>query len=556
MPPKARINSKNSVEQEGRIILAISALKKQEIRNVREAARVYNVPRTTLQRRLNGQSFRAETRANGHKMTQNEEESLIRWILSMDQRGAALRPSHMREIANILLAQRGSTSTQTVGEKWVYNFIKQHDEIKTQFSRRYNHQRAKCEDPKIILEWFNHVQITIMQYGITPEDIYNFDETGFAMGLVATAKVVTRAEMLSQPFLIQPGNREWVTSIECVNSTGWVLPPCIIFKGKVHIEGWYQDMTLPADWRIEVSENGWTTDQIGLQWLQKVFIPATTSRTTGRYQLLILDGHGSHLTPQFDQICTENDIIPICMPAHSSHLLQPLDVGCFSPLKRAYSCLIEDKMRLGFNHIDKLDFLEAYPQARTAIFSLDNIKSGFLATGLIPLNPDQVLSQLNIQLKTPTPPGSRSTDSVPKTPYNLMQLKKQESTLKKLLRERTYSPPTPSKAALDQLIKGCEMAMNNAILLAKENRDLRAAHEKQLQKRKQSRRQIEAAEGFSIQEGQEFIQQRNQAAEAIPTIPTDQAVDAEQHPQRAPPRCSDCHIIGHKRLQCPQRKNS
>jgi hypothetical protein len=167
-----------------------------------------------------------------------------------------------------------------------------------------------------------------------------------------------------------------------------------------------------------------------------------------------------------------------------------------------------------------------------------------------------VLSQLNIQLKTPTPPGSRSTDSIPKTPYNLEQLKKQESTLKKLLRERTYSPPTPTKAALDQLIKGCEMAMNNAILLAKENRDLRAAHEKQLQNRKRSRRQIEAAEGFSIQEGQEFIQQRNQAAEAIPTIPTEQAVNAEQRPQRAPPRCSDCHILGHKRLQCPQRKNS
>jgi len=244
------------------------------------------------------------------------------------------------------------------------------------------------------------------------------------------------------------------------------------------------------------------------------------------------------------------------MPAHSSHLLQPLDVGCFSLLKRAYGRLIEDKMRLGFNHIDKFDFLEAYPQARTAIFSADNIKSGFSATGLIPLNPDRVLSQLNIQLKTPTPPGSRSTDSIPKTPYNLKQLKKQESTLKKLLREHTYSPPTPAKTALDQLIKGCEMAMNNTILLAKENQDLRATHEKQLQNKKRSRRQIETAEGFSIQEGQEFIQQRNQADEAILTIPTEQAADTEQHPQQAPPRCSDCHILGHRRTQCPQRKNS
>jgi hypothetical protein len=83
-------------------------------------------------------------------------------------------------------------------------------------------------------------------------------------------------------------------------------------------------------------------------------------------------------------------------------------------------------------------------------------------------------------------------------PYNLEQLKKQENTLKKLLRERIYSPPTPTKAALDQIIKGCEMAMNNAILLTKENQDLHAVHEKQLQKRKRSRRQIESIEGFSI----------------------------------------------------------
>ena len=72
---------------------------------------------------------------------------------------------------------------------------------------------------------------------------------------------------------------------------------------------------------------------------------------TGRYCLLDLDGHGSHLTPHFDQICSENDIISICMLPHLSYLLQSLEAGCFSPLKRAHGRLVEDKMRLGFNHI-------------------------------------------------------------------------------------------------------------------------------------------------------------------------------------------------------------
>ena len=74
MPPKARQNSKNSVEQEGKILLAISDLKNGKIPSVRAAARVYQIPQPTLRRRLKGHAFRNETRANSHKLTQNEEE--------------------------------------------------------------------------------------------------------------------------------------------------------------------------------------------------------------------------------------------------------------------------------------------------------------------------------------------------------------------------------------------------------------------------------------------------------------------------------------------------
>jgi hypothetical protein len=72
----------------------------------------------------------------------------------------------------------------------------------------------------------------------------------------------------------------------------------------------------------------------------------------GRYRTLILDGHGSYLTAEFDRTCTENNIIPVCMPPHSSHLLQPLDVSRFAVIKRKYGQLVEQRMRLGFNHID------------------------------------------------------------------------------------------------------------------------------------------------------------------------------------------------------------
>lgn len=61
--------------------------------------------------------------------------------------------------------------------------------------------------------------------------------------------------------------------------------------------------------------------------------------------MLILDGHSSHATAEFDRFCTERNIIPLYMPPHSSHLLQPLDVGCFSPLKHLYGQRITNKVQ-------------------------------------------------------------------------------------------------------------------------------------------------------------------------------------------------------------------
>src|SRR5699024_6940786 len=190
-----------------------------------------------------------------------------------------------------------------------------------------------------------------------------------------------------------------------------------------------------------------------------IFIPSTTSRTKGRYRLLILDGHGSHLTPRFDEICQKNNIIPIFMPAHSSHLLQPLDIGCFSVLKRSYGQHVETKMRTGLNHIDKLNFLEVYPHARIEAFKSVTIKNSFTAAGLVPYNPDTVISKLNIQLHTPTPPPSRGSDWEPKTPSNYMQLQKQASSIKALLRTRSRSPPSALNSAINQVLKACQITM-------------------------------------------------------------------------------------------------
>ena len=303
----------------------------------------------------------------------------------------------VRQMASILAAQHaGSATIQPIGKNWVSTFLERRDDLQSKYSRRYDYHRAKCEDPVLIRAWFKRVQDTKIEYGILDEDTWNFDQTGCQMGVIATAKVVTGTDRAGRPRTVQPGNQEWVTIIECINALGGSIPPLIIFKAVMHQAAWYEDNIIPHDWSIGVSENGWTTNEIGLTWL-KLFHEHTKDRVVGTHRLLVLDGHNSHINAEFDRFCLDHKIIPICMPAHSSHILQPLDVGCFSALKQAYGHGVEQLMGRGVNHIDKHEFLPLYRQARQTALHQNNIRAGFAATGLVPYSPNRVLVQLHVK---------------------------------------------------------------------------------------------------------------------------------------------------------------
>jgi hypothetical protein len=79
----------------------------------------------------------------------------------------------------------------------------------------------------------------------------------------------------------------------------------------------------------------------------------------------------------FNTTVQNGKIITPYMPPHSSHILQPLDVSCFAPLKLSYGRQIETFVRNRLNHIMKLEFLSAFKEAFKAAFTEQNIKSGF-----------------------------------------------------------------------------------------------------------------------------------------------------------------------------------
>jgi len=536
------------LQNEGQLLLAVNAIKKSQVSSIRKAAKLYNVPEATLRHRLSGRASRTDSRANSHKLSQNEEQTLVQWILSMDARGYSPKISAVRDAALLLLAARVGKPNALISKNWPSNFVKRQPALKAKWTRKYDYKRAKCEDPATIQAWFQLVADTIAQYGIAQEDIYNFDETGFALGVACTSRVVTGSDRRSRPRQIQPGDREWVTAIEAVNASGWALPPMVIFKGKVHMASWY-GKELPDTWLIGVSDNGWTTNELGFTWLQKLFEQYTAQRTVGRYRLLILDGHSSHATPEFDQFCEAHSILTLCMPPHSSHLLQPLDVGCFSPLKKYYGQQVAEYMACGVNHIDKDDFIPMFLEARTRALSQNNIQSGFAAAGLVPLKPEVVLSQLPARPETPpevTPPSSQQSLI---TPQNVLQLQRQATTIKRLIQRRSNSPPTPTDVALNKLVKGCEMAMQSAVLLASENQRLRAANQRQAKKRRNTKKQLTRGGTLTRLEAEELLAE----PEASPVVAeTSTRLEAPATAQARYPKCMKCYSENHVTRMCKQ----
>jgi hypothetical protein len=190
---------------------------------------------------------------------------------------------------------------------------------------------------------------------------------------------------------------------------------------------------------------------------------------------LILDGYESHHSVEFEEYCKENKIITLCMPAHASHLLQPLDVGCFGPLKKAYGREIERLIRCSITHISKTEFFPAFQAAHQAAITESNIKGGFRGAGLAPFDPENVISKLDVQLRTPTPPVEVTIPSTPwtaRTPETVLEAQSHSKYLQGRIRNHKSSSPESTIEAVKHFEKATTVLIDKMVLLYNRARQL------------------------------------------------------------------------------------
>ena len=126
------------------------------------------------------------------------------------------------------------------------------------------------------------------------------------------------------------GDKAQITVIACVSASGATLPPMVIFDRKVL----KADLTLKEvpETVYALTDNGWSNSEVFDIWFHNHFL---VYAPTARPLLLLMDGHSSHYNPSTIKTAAAQQVILFCLPPHTTHIAQPLDVGCFGVLIKA-----------------------------------------------------------------------------------------------------------------------------------------------------------------------------------------------------------------------------
>ncbi|KAF7335119.1 CENP-B protein [Mycena venus] len=365
----------------------------------RLAGQKLGIPPATVWHRQHGRRNRRKAHTEEQSLSVAEEDEIIEWLKELDRWRLHLRRGLVIQRAQSILESKAARSASPlsthVGVNWFTHFLKRHPDLRTALSQRKDISRSKAEhDPVRMAAFYTNLSHAYAPpYNIKPENLYNVDEKGFMMGISAREHVVVfrRTEMDRKmgrrpngPLVPQDGNREIVTVIDCVCADGSVLSPFIIMKGKRPAYAWAKDSELEKAW-IAASPNGWTDNELGVNWVEKLFEPETRDKANGNWRGLVLDNQESHVSAAFIEACLQNRILCIGLPPKTSGISQPLDVSCFKPYQLAYGRAADDEVRSS-NRITKQDFPRLLPRARAEAFTCSNIVRGFEQTGIFPFN--------------------------------------------------------------------------------------------------------------------------------------------------------------------------
>jgi len=359
---------------------AVAKLKSNET-GVNEASRQYGVPSRTLRRHLRGTVL--TTRGPAPTLSEKEEQAIVAGLIERARKGFPATRLHIKAtfIDIVSDGRKNYFPVDGPSRKWITRFLGRHsNHLSMRKGRILDSSRVDAVSEDEMLMFFAEYEYSLSNYDMDATRIYNCDETGVDPQGGSLTKVI--AERGVKNVSIRRGcNRENTSMLMAVSSSGVIVPPLFIFKGKRFPSKLLHGA--PAGSRVTVSENAFIDTELFDQWIDHFIANIPIARPV----LLTLDNHSAHIALSMRRKHNVNGIHILSFPPHSTHILQPLDAGCFRSLKAQWRKVVNDwaLQTLGQN-IESKDRARLIGTALSLTMTPVVVQKSWESTGIWPLD--------------------------------------------------------------------------------------------------------------------------------------------------------------------------
>ena len=363
--------------------------------SLRKASSVNKIPLGTLSHKVN-QKHGGKA---GHPtaFTADEEASFVLHIKTVALWGFPFDMLDLMVLAQTYLNSRGRIVKQFCNNfpsaEWAGSFLnRQKSELAARTCQNIKRTKA-CVSAKEVTAYFNNLEKTLKDgEEILPWNTFNYNETNLSDNPGAKKCIFKRGVKYAER--IKDNTKASISIMYCGSATGELLPCYVVYKSE-HLRSTWTEGAPPGT-RFNRTRSGWFDACCFTDWFERVFIPHAR-KLDGR-KLLIGDNLSSHFTEKVLSLATDNNIAFVCLTPNSTHLLQPLDVAFYRPLKKKWRGILDEWKSCGKKASRSLS-KDAFPGLLqklndSLLNKAENLRSGFRKCGIFPFNLQRVLERL------------------------------------------------------------------------------------------------------------------------------------------------------------------
>jgi hypothetical protein len=329
--------------------------------SLREASRLYNVPLETLRRRVNG-LVAVDCRPGPRTVLSEEEIKLAKYLIQMSEMGYGLTREGVMGLAYSIVQKTKRPhpfQNGSAGRAWFEGFMRRNPNLTIRSPQPLSYCSAASGNKDTIADFFGKLGSLYGKLNLLSKamQVFNCDETGVTI-VFKPNKVIAELGKRNVYAVSAAERGKTHTVLSCVSAAGFIVPPMIIYPRKTCVPDKLKDGAFPNT-LFKNSESGWINSELFVEW--------------------------------FNEMTRENGVCLLCLPAHTSHIFQPLDVGVFKSFKSNFNKSCSNYMKQNPGRVITTEILasmvgQAFPSSFTPV----NILSGFRKTGIYLFNPSSV----------------------------------------------------------------------------------------------------------------------------------------------------------------------